>query len=369
MMNQRIIGFDLARAYAILGMYIVNFIFCFGTFRNQTILGKFSNLFIGNSTSIFIICAGMGIMLLANRYSGSIEEKRKLKLIIWKRSLFLFALGLLLYNWWPGDILHFYGGYMHIAAFILFIPKRNYLWIAFTFILVYNVLQFFIPIFTSWDLQTTKYADFWTPLGFLRNTFYNGWNSIFPWFAYFLIGMYLGKLNWQEKRTWKKIFVIGFCLIVFFKALRLYINFDFENPLYHQFYIDSWLYIMEDYFPVNIPFFMITTGWALMVIAICMYLGNKFSENKLVLVLAKTGKMTLSLYVIHITVGIILLSVLTNKEYTGFPQTETPEASNFILFYAIMFFSLSVVFSYIWSKKFENGPIETLMRKISEPKI
>jgi uncharacterized protein len=30
-MKQRILGFDLARAYAIFGMYIVNFTFCFGT--------------------------------------------------------------------------------------------------------------------------------------------------------------------------------------------------------------------------------------------------------------------------------------------------------------------------------------------------
>jgi uncharacterized membrane protein YeiB len=365
-MKERIIGFDLERAYAIFGMYIVNFVFCFGSFRNETLLGKFANLFIGNSTSIFIICAGMGIVFLTNRYSNSIEDKRKLNSILLKRSLFLFALGLLLYNWWPGDILHFYGGYMHIAAFMLFVPKRNYLWIALAFIVVYNILQFFIPIFTSWNLQTTKYADFWTPIGFLRNTFYNGWNSIFPWFAYFAIGMFLGKLNWQDKRTWKKMFVLGLCLLAAFKAVRLYISYDFENPLHHQFYVDSWFYLMEDYFPVNVPFFMITMGWALMVISICMYLGTKFSESKLVSMLAQTGKMTLSLYVIHMTIGILILSALTNKKYTGFPQTETPVESNFILFYALLFFALSVVFSYVWSKKFKNGPIETLMRKISD---
>lgn len=365
-MNQRIIGFDLARAYAIFGMYVVNFTFCFGTFRNPTILGKFTNLFIGNSTSIFIICAGMGTILLSNRYSSSIEEKRKLKSILLKRSLFLFALGILLYSWWPGDILHFYGGYMHIAAFILFIPKRYYLWIGCLFMLVYHLLQLFIPIFTSWNLETTQYADFWTPVGFLRNTFYNGWNSIFPWFAYFSIGMFLGKLNWQAKRTWKKMFVIGFCLLALFKALRLYISYDFENPLHHQFYIDTWFYIMEDYFPVNAPFFMITTGWALMVISICIYLGNKFSESKLVPMLAQTGKMTLSLYVLHMTIGVLILSALTNKNYTGFSPTEAPVDSGFLLLYALLFFVLSVAFSYLWGKKFKNGPLETLMRKISD---
>ena len=365
-MNQRIIGFDLARAYAILGMYVVNFIFCFGSFRNNSNLGTFSNLFIGNSTSIFIICAGMGIMFLANRNSNSVEEKRRLKSVILKRSLFLFALGLLLYNWWPGDILHFYAGYMHIAAFILFIPKRFYLWAAAFAIVTYNLLQLFIPITTSWDLQTTMYADFWTPIGFLRNTFYNGWNSIFPWFAFFSLGMYLGRLDWLDKRTWKKIFLIGLCMLLVFKALRLFIKYDFENVERHEFYIKSWFYLMEDYFPANIPFIMITSGWALMVISFCMYIGDKFSNSIFIKLLAQTGQMTLSLYVIHITIGVLVLSLLTQRTYTGFPQIEKPTELPFILTYAALFFVTSVIFSYLWGKKFKNGPLEMIMRKISD---
>ncbi|OYU84690.1 MAG: hypothetical protein CFE24_05155 [Flavobacterium sp. BFFFF2] len=367
-MNQRITGFDLARAYAIFGMYIVNFVFCFGTFRDQTWIGKFTHLFIGNSTSIFIICAGMGMVFLTNRFSNSAEEKSDLKSMIAKRALFLTVLGIGLYNWWPGDILHFYGAYMHIAAFLLFIPKRYYLWMALGFVLIFQLLQFFIPIFTSWNLETTKYADFWTPIGFLRNTCYNGWNAIFPWFAYFLVGMYLGKLNWQDQRTWRKLFLIGFCMLFVCKAMRLFILCDFENPLRHQFYIDSWNYLMEDYFPANIPFMVITAGWAFMVITTCMYIGRQFSSSKFVTLLAQTGKMTLSLYVFHMTVGVLIFSVLTHKKYTGLPQTEAPIETSLILLYAVFFFALSVTAGYFWRKKYKNGPLETLMRRISETK-
>lgn len=367
-MKQRIIGFDLARAYAIFGMFIVNFTFCFGSFRDKTVFGKFANLFIGNSTSIFIICAGMGVALMTNRATYSIEEKTKLKSVILKRSWFLFGLGLLLYNWWPGDILHFYGAYMHIAAFLLFIPRRYYLWSAVFAIALYNILQLFIPIFTSWNLETTKYADFWTPIGFFRNTFYNGWNSVLPWFSYFSIGMFLGRLNWQDKRIWKRIFIIGFTLLAAFKALRIFIEYDFGKVQRHELYVKFRFYLMEDYFPANIPFIMITTGWALMVISFCMYLGDKFSTGKFIRLLAKTGQMTLSLYVIHMTIGVLILSILTHKTYTGFPQTEKPTELPFILTYSILFFGLSVMFSYLWNRKFENGPLETFMRKISDTK-
>ncbi len=364
-MTKRIIGFDLARAYAIFGMYIVNFTFCFGTFADKSFPGQFTNLFIGNSTSIFIICAGMGVILMTSKETGNSEVKKRLKTIILKRSWFLFFAGLLLYTWWPGDILHFYGGYLHIAAFLLFIPSRTYLWLAFIFILVYNLLQIFIPITTSWDLKTTKYADFWTPIGFLRNTFYNGWNSIFPWFAYFSIGMYLGNLNWQDRRIQKKVFLTGFILLALFKGIRLFIRADFDNPQRNSFYRKYWMQLMEDYFPANIPYMMITTGFALMVIPLCMYLGSRFAENKFIAQLAKTGQMTLTHYIFHMTVGVIILAKLTSKNYTGYPTTEQPIQPIYVLAYSVLFFGISVAFSHFWAKKFKKGPVETIIRKIS----
>lgn len=356
-MRQRIIGFDLARAYAIFGMFIVNFVFCFGDFKDKRPLGHFLNLFVGNSTSIFIILAGMGVSLMTNRTEYTKEDKAKLKSIILKRSWFLLALGLLLYNWWPGDILHFYGGYMHIAAFLLFVPKQYYLWTALLAILVFHLLLFVIPINTSWNFMTFKYSDFWTPIGFLRNTFYNGWNSVFPWLSYFMLGMWLGRLNWQNKTTKKKAFIVGLIIFLLFEGLRLLV----KNGVFVQY----GNYIMSDYFPAYIPYSLITMGFALMVISICMVIGEKFPTNKLIDSLGKTGQMTLSHYVIHITIGMIILAKLTNKHYSGYLEDEKPTAPIYILTYAIIFFTLSTIFSHLWSKKFKNGPLETLMRKTS----
>lgn len=99
-MHPRIIGFDLTRAYAIFGMFIVNFNFCFGSFQDNSLLGKCLNLFVGNSTAIFIILAGMGVSQMTNRKEYTTSEKSKLKSVILKRSWFLVGLGLLLYSWW-----------------------------------------------------------------------------------------------------------------------------------------------------------------------------------------------------------------------------------------------------------------------------
>lgn len=177
--------------------------------------------------------------------------------------------------------------------------------------------------------------------------------------------MYLGNLNWQDRKIQKRIFLIGFILLAIFKGLRMLIRADFENTGRNSFYTKYWMQIMEDYFPANIPYIMITTGFALMVISICMYLGGRFSKSKFIELLAKTGQMTLTHYVFHMTVGIIVLEILTSKHYTGYPTTQQPIRPIYLLTYAVIFFAVSVTFSFFWSKKFKKGPIETLMRKIT----
>jgi uncharacterized protein len=362
MENKRIIGFDLARAYAIFGMFIVNFNFCFGSIWQTTDpIARFLNLFTGNSTSIFIILAGMGVSFMAHKYGENEVGKKQLKNIILKRSWFLLALGLMLYPWWQGDILHFYGSYMHIAAFVLFVPKRYYLLMAGAAIAVYHVLLLIIPVETSWNLTNYSYTDFWTPIGFLRNTLYNGWNSVFPWVAYFLLGMYLGKLNWQDKTLIKKVFLIGLVFFIAFESLRFYAKNNPFEPATMQ-------YLMSEYFPPFLPFMVLTASFAFMVIAVCMYIGNIFFNNRLINALVKTGQMTLLHYVIHLTLGMIIFATISHKNYTGFAQNEMPIPPIYILGYALFFFVLSVIFSVIWRTYFKNGPLETLMRKFSDGK-
>lgn len=358
-MKQRIIGFDLARAYAIFGMFIVNFNFSFGSVMAPAgPAGRFLNIFTGNSTAIFIICAGMGVALMTNKPNYTIIEKAELKSKILKRSWFLFAIGLLLYNWWSGDILHYYGGYMHFAAFLLFVPRRYYLLGAMLAIAIFHLLLLVIPINTGWDFTTFKYTDFWTPTGFLRNTFYNGWNSMFPWLSYFLVGMWLGRLDWQIKPTKRNIFIAGLIVFILIQGLRLMVRQQLFSPFWNN-------YIMAEYFPPYLPFVLVTMAFAFMVIPICMIIGEKFPANKLILALQKTGQMTLSHYVIHLTFGMLIMAALTGKHYTDLLEDEKPTPPVYILVYSLLFYIFSIIFSVLWRRKFKNGPLETLMRKIS----
>jgi uncharacterized protein len=357
MIKQRIIGFDLARAYAILGMFIVNFNTVYGSYTDKSILGQFLKLFNGNSSSTFVILAGMGISLMTNRSEYSLAEKVKLTKIIRRRSWFLFATGLLLYIWWPADILHYYGGYMHLAVLVLFLPKQYYLWATLWAIIIFHLLLIVIPYQTGWNFNTLEYTGFWTIKGFLRNTLYNGWNAIFPWVAYFFGGMWLGRLDWSKFKTRQQMFVIGMALFFFITTVQVYANYASLSK-------DILMYITADYIPPFLPFMLSTFGFALMLIASFMFIGGKVASNKYAAIFASTGQMTLTHYLSHLTVGMIIFSFITGKNYTGHIADAAATSPLFILVFAVGYFVLSCWVSKLWIKKFNHGPVETLMRKI-----
>ncbi len=357
-MKQRIIGFDLARAYAILGMFIVNFNTVFGSLTDKEGLSGFLNLFNGNSSTIFVMLAGMGVSLFTTKGLSQLDLRTSQRGIILKRSWFLFFFGLLFYLWWPADILHFYGGYMHLAALILFVPKRYYLVAAGLAIAVFHLLFVLVPFDTGWNFETFQYADFLTIEGFLRNTFYNGWNPIFPWVAYFFVGQYLGRLNWQNSVTVRNTIVIGLLLLLPTQLLQHYAPLITSNS-------DVLQYIQADYLPPFLPFMLSTMGFGMVVIGISMRIGEKVAEYRIAKVLATMGKLTLTHYVSHITIGFIFLAIITGKPLDEqiMELPDTPPVV--ILLFAIGYFMVSCLLSHLWLKKFSNGPLETLMRKIS----
>lgn len=358
-MADRIAGFDLARAYAIFGMFIVNFNFCFGSvWQTDEPVGRFLNLFVGNSTAIFIILAGMGVSLMAQKCGSEESEIKKTKATILKRSVFLFIIGLLLFLWWPGDILHFYGSYMHFAAFMLFVPKRYLLVAAVAAIGVFHILLFIIPIETGWNFSIFQPVDFWTPAGFLRNTFYNGWNSVFPWIAYFFVGMWLGKLDWTKYIIRRNVFVCGLIVFLSTQCLRLLAKQDYFSER-------ATAYIMSEYFPPYLPFMLITAGFALMAITAFIVIGQHFKNSKIIGYLAATGRLTLTHYIMHLTVGMLILSAVTGLDYSGNIQSGIHAAPLYILSFSIIYFAATVIVTVLWTRKFKSGPIEMLMRRFS----
>lgn len=354
-MKQRIAGFDLARAYAVFGMFVVNFNIVFGSHTNTSLPGRFLNLFNGNSSTTFVILAGMGVALMSNRKRYSGEEKKALRRTLLRRSWFLFFTGLALYTWWPADILHFYGGYMHAAALLLFVPKRFYLWAGAAVVIVFHLLFVIVSYESGWDFTTLTYTDFWTVPGFLRNTFYNGWNPIFPWLGFFLLGMYLARLNWSEAKTRKRIFITGFVLFLTVEGLQW-------TATLNWFTQDLTFYLTADYLPPFLPFMLGTSAFTAMLLPVCVVIGSRFQNSAVVRLLSQTGQMTLTHYIVHLTLGMVLLGAALGRGFEAGLNKGEAASPLFVLLFAAGFFGGSVAFSYVWRKRFAHGPFEALMR-------
>ncbi len=128
--KSRIIGYDVARSLAMIGMVMVNYKVVMGASeKGPEWLVWLAGLLDGRSAATFVILAGIGISMLSRKGRMARDRDRicQDRKTLFKRSVFLFVVGLLYIPLWPADILHFYGVYIAIAALFLTISDRQ-LW-------------------------------------------------------------------------------------------------------------------------------------------------------------------------------------------------------------------------------------------------
>lgn len=102
----------------------------------------------------------------------------------------------------------------------------------------------------------------------------------------------------------------------------------------------------------NMPTWMIAvTGFALVVIVLCLYFAERFTA--IATVLAHGGQLALTAYVGHIALKRWVLE--------GWPYNYSPAASVGLIFAAFVGF---VLFSTLWRRKFAQGPLEMLLRMV-----
>ncbi len=357
--QKRIIGLDFARAWAMFGMLLVNFMVITGAEGNGTpFLITFMSLFEGRASALFVILAGIGITLMTRSAVAS-NEKIKIsnsRKLIWKRSLFLFILGLLLYVMeWTGDILHYYGVYLFMAALLITVRKKALLLLSIIILFIAQSLQLTFNTFEGWGDPTPfiNYVDFWTVEGFLRNLFFNGYHPIFPWFSFFLTGMIIGRLDLHNRKIRKRLLFLGITTTILTELLSKGLTYYFIPYTGKE--AATFLFNTGPILP-NILYILSATGSAFAILIICLYITEKYENSWFVTSIVQTGQLTLTHYVSHVFIGIGALILLDRMEH---------QSLLFVLLFATAFFIFSILFSVLWRKNFSRGPIEWVMRKIA----
>ncbi len=358
-MQKRIVGIDVARALAVIGMILVNFKMVFGANGNEW-LQMIAGVFDGKAAATFVVLAGVGIALMTNSAirNQDVEKLNRTRKRIGKRAIFLFVVGLSYSAIWSADILHYYGVYMLITLLFLTSSKRSILGSALTIILAYPLLMMVWNYETGWDFKTLTYANFWTVEGFVRNLFYNGFHPVFPWTAFMLVGLWLGKERLEENVTVWRILKISVLLFIGIELL------SFSMIAFFMHIGSAGELALSEVLGTSpmppLPIYMLSgSSIAVSIICACILIARKLEGSFVVEALKKTGQLALTFYVAHVVLGMGCVEAVYPDAWGSFPIV-------FSLVYALLFSLLCVAFAWIWTKYFSSGPLEWAMRKLTD---
>ena len=163
--------------------------------------------------------------------------------------------------------------------------------------------------------------------------------------------MLMSRVLLKKRRVQIKMISWGLIAIIFSEIMSFIIS-GYVIPA------DSELQFlfMTDSMPPMPLYFLAASGSALLTIGLCLLVSEKFRESKLYSLIAPAGTQTLTLYVLHIIVGLGFIDAI------GFTGTQTSSQA-FVA--AIIFCILGTIFAFTWSKWFRRGIFESLMRKLT----
>ncbi|MCL1593281.1 MAG: heparan-alpha-glucosaminide N-acetyltransferase domain-containing protein [Actinomycetia bacterium] len=356
--SRRITGLDIARAFAIIGMVLVNFKVTMGADSGDPgWLRMFAALFDGRAAATFVVLAGIGASLGSRRarLSRDTDQQNVARVTLAKRGLFLFVLGWLFYQVWPADILHFYGVYLAIGAIVLFASSRMLIGLATAATAVAFLFIVTFDPFANWDLTDLSYVGITTPAGFLRNLFFDGFHPVFPWIAFYLFGMWLGRTDLRD-RLWRRTLAIWSGVIVVVGEVAAWFVLGPKGSSLTSLDGESWRWLFSVEPIPPLPLYLAVGGaTAVLVIMGSIWIGEHVSA-RVMQPLVSTGQLALTIYVAHIFVGMGVLESMGRLE---------DQTLSWAVGTSIAFSIAAIVFSWVWRRHFERGPLEWTMRRIA----
>lgn len=354
----RVVGYDVARSLALLGMIVVHFSLVAAADRSRPEwLARILALLDGRAAATFVVLAGVGLTLMSRRAvaSGDPLALAAVRKTLARRGLFLLAIGFLNLIIWPGDILRVYGMSLLLASRLLLASGRWLLALAAGFVVVFAVLVVVGDFEKNWDWQTLTYHNLWSPAGVVRNLFYDGFRSVLPWTGFVVFGMWLGRLDLADRRTNWRVLLAAVAVAVAAEAASRLLESHFRAHPREGLDAETVHALFGTESMPALPLFVLAAGGtATAVIALSVRAAAR--PARAWRPLAATGQMALTWYFAHIVLG------LGSLEALGVMGTESLPAA---VGYGLVFFGAAVLVSVAWKAVFRHGPLEWVMRRVA----
>jgi len=344
-MNKRYVSFDMLKGIALIFMLFIHVGMCL------TLPSDKSNYFYWLintlamiSGPIFLFMVGVNIYLLYSKKKKNFHKK------VLIRGMILIIIGYILTFFWNADILHYIGFFMIISLIIIKFPKIvKILLIPIVFLVSYLFVNFF-DYYVNWRMIPYYYDNLWTINGFMISLFFNGTYALFPWISFVIVGLIYGEIHLKkikvkdkEKKSFLEFSLIsGLFLWIFGVIIRYLFN------------------IKATFYPASISYFLINTGIVLCLLTLLYNLFDKKNSRmklrRIVSPVILIGSMSFSFYILHILIGISYFFYIDNLfSYRLY----------FTFMYALILLILVTLFLWLFKKKFGNGPMELIIRKLS----
>jgi uncharacterized membrane protein YeiB len=355
----RVLGFDVARSLALLGMFVVHFGLVLAGDRTRPAWAvAIMDTLDGRAAATFVVLAGVGLTLRATRANPGQDPLAisRARGVVARRGLILLIVGFANLLIWPGDILRVYGVSLLVASRFLEGSGRRLLLVATGFVLGFVVLIQALDYGKNWEWDTLTYHHLWTLEGTIRNLFYDGFRSVFPWTGLLFYGMWLGRLELKDRSVNARVVLVALWVVVSTEvASRLLLAHFRAHPGTMDAEEIQALFGTVSMPPL--PLFLLTSGSAAtLVIALCVRVTEATPNSTWARPLASTGQMAFTWYVAHILIG------LGGVVASGLAATQSLPVGEAA---GLLFFAAAVVISSFWKSRYRHGPLEWALRKLA----
>lgn len=319
----------------------------------ERVFNPLSGILTTRFAATFVLVAGIGIALLMNAALQSKDPQliHQARMKLARRGLFLFAIGAAIQWIWPGTILFYYGAYFLIAAVICTWKSRDLVLFSLgsiaisTSVSAWRASEFFDGNFTQWLSPSPN-----SPRNLLIRTFLDYTHPVFPWITFICAGIVLGRnLEILSRLRSRIVLVSGLSLAVvivirtFFapESIATKANYVLQRVISTNNIDHSVLHVIS------------TLAVALIAFCVISWIVDSRQSHTVVQFFARSGQMTLSLYLAH---------VLVFNFAVNWMHWVTPTGLDTALLLSAIFYVIAVPIASWWNKVNGAGPIERLYR-------
>ncbi|MCU1393383.1 MAG: hypothetical protein JWM34_1811 [Ilumatobacteraceae bacterium] len=361
----RLVGPDVTRAIALVGVVIMNF---HGYLNggddhvNRSLAERIFDPTDGPLTTrfaaAFVLVAGMGVTMLTNRsrLSGDRAAIRDDRWRLARRGLLLFSFGLLIEWIWPGTILFYYGAYFMVASLLFTLRVRWLVVIGSVATLAAAGIAWF-RLERMLDGHSTAWLEpeVTSPRNLLLRTFVGYTHPLLPWLAFVCAGIILGRSLDRIAELRGRLMIGG--LIAF--AGTYLVNFVGIRWATHGFTVDDtwsrrWRGLLSTGpYDRGLLYTVGTLGIAIVAYGAISWIAERYPTAGLTQLFQHAGQMTLSLYLLH---------VVTFNAVVHWWHWVRPTGLDTALVFSLVFWVLAISVGALWHRFAGMGPLERIYR-------